>query len=913
MASAVAFAQPCETPATPTFIFTPPGNVGVDETYALAWSDTTTGVDDYFVIERSTSSSFTTILDSQEVLEPAASFLVDAEGRYYHRVRAVPACNPSLESGNSGTASVNVVAGSASVVVTVQPKPLITNLGDSLVGKKGRIVVENVTKRPVTVLVTEQELAGSPKFFSSSDPAGGNLFNLTLQPGTPKVLDIIFEGFNTDENLRRSYQGVIVVTGPELPIVTYAFVNLKIGGSEAATPFFRREGVPIEYVFFPGFSGENDAGRAPLGIEVVNPGSSALEVGGEVGPEIWLEPESGWNDDPIQPNGAIAVDLFTKRERALADSPLPRYTYFTVHTRDGNTSRLLVQDNDAVSPAGGRAQLQQSDTSYVIPGATSETLPNGRRLYTILTMANVGTTDLTTELFYTPDARDGFSGAAKRVEVIVPANDVVRLTDPLAQLFDASPPADGQIEIRSSQGELRFLNLAARTFTPDDDGVGGFGYRLPVVTRGEGARDDTPHTLPGMTVGASETAELILAESTGVDDAAIRLELLDTNGVSLGSRTFTVERYGQIRLPDLLDTFDASAPIVGARVAITVTSGKGSIVGSLIVRDASHGGFVLVSQPSAGPVSKQGAARGLARLEWPPRMFVRHRRPSTRDASGSVQYLIPNVVRGPVGSSSGTAQTSVGVTAGQVSPLTVTMTLIDSSGVEQAQRTVDVGRGRTSEFTDVIRDLFGIQSSFTGMILADASSLAGLIYARQVSSGAVTTSLALPIVTTSSPALTGGATGQRRPVYIDGVEQSTSASRGSRWSLVLNEVCNRPMTVEVRLYEAGNRVVPFARKQFEMGPFQELRLDTIFSALDLASDLRNKDRINVLVAVSPISGDGLLSAVALATDNRTGATTSYRLTPSGGIPASGVLLARPIPPVPVEEEPDRRRSVRRPN
>lgn len=900
----------CQAPATPAFTFAPPGDVGAGETYTLAWSNTIGGVDDYYVVERSSSSSFTSILDSQEVSTPAASFVVDSEGRFHHRVRAVPACNPALASGFSTTASVNVVAGSASVVFSVQPKPLITNLGDSLASAKTTFVLENVTKRPVTVLVTELALGTTPNFFRVVDPAGGNLLNLTLEPATPKTLEVRFDGFSTPENTRQSYQGVIVIISGELAVIPYAFVNLKVGGTDSAAPYFALGATPVEYVAFHGFPGDDDTGRPALNVDIVNPGSSTQEVGAEIGPEVWLEPQSGWNTNPIPAGGRLTVPLRTVRERALSGSPLPRYTYFTIHTRSGETARLLVQDNESASVDSTRTKLGKQDSSYIVPGVIGEDLGSGRRRYAILTLANVGPADTLAEIFFTPEGQDGLSSTSvRRALVIVPSNDVVRLTDPLQQIFGLSAPARGALEVRTDATRIGALIVSARIFAPDDGGIGGIGWRLPVFVRGEGARDGAPHSIAGMTVASGETGELVLAETTGVDRAEVLVALVDSNGSTLGSRTVTVTRYGQTRISNVLSLGTVSQ-IVGARLSIRVTAGKGSIAATLNVGDTAGGGWTLVSQPAAGVVTKQAALTRRQPVDWPDGMYVRRVRPdSTATPEASVQYLIPNVVNGAFGSIPGTFRTTVGASSPSGSSSMLTMTLVSSSGAQLGQKTVNIAPGQNVEYANVVTDLFGLSGQVLGTILVDSSNTGAAIYARQTTSnGSTSPSLAVP---TASAALTGASSGEKRPIYVDGLAQSVSALRGASWALVMTEVRNAGAIVELRLYEAGNRVVPIAAKTFTIPPLGEVRLDSLFAGMDLSSSLRAKDRINVMAVVVPKSGGGLVSAIVQSIDNSTRELTTYQLTPSGGVPATGVALAAPIPDEPEPEEPVRRRPVRR--
>jgi hypothetical protein len=909
LVAAQLYAQ-CTAPAQPAFTFAPPGDVGAGQTYTLAWFGTTGDVDDYYVIERATSSSFTPILDSQEVSTPSASFVVDAEGRYYHRVKAIPACNPSMQSGYSSTASVNVVAGSASVVFSVQPKPVITNLGDSLANAKTTFVLENVTRRPVTVLVTERALGSNPNFFRVVDPSGGNLINLTLEPATPKTLELRFDGFSTPGDQRQSYQGVIVILSSELAVIPYAFVNLKIGGTGSATPYFAVGATPVEYVAFPGFAGVDDLARPALKVDIVNPGASAQEVGAEIGPEVWLEPESGWNANPIPAGDRLSVPLFTVRERALSGSPLPRYTYFTVHTRSGETARLLVQDNDTSSVDSSRTKLDKEVRSYVIPGVLGEDLGGHRRRHTILTLANVGPADVMTELFFTPEGVDGLTSSnVKRSVVVVPSHDVVRLTDPLLQVFGHSGSSRGQVEVRADSSRIGFLNLAARVFTPDSGGVGGVGWRLPVFARGEGARDVTPHSIPGVTIAAGETGELVLAETTGVDGADVLVALVSTNGSTLGSRSVRVRRYGQARVSSIL-SLGAGSQIVGARLVLSVTEGKGSIAGTLLVRDDAGRGWTLVSQPTAGPVTSRAALSPRQAVDWPHELYVRGVRPDkVASPEASVQYLVPNVVNGSFGAVPGTFRTTVGVSSPSGTSSTLTMTLVDSSGSQLGKKAVTLGAGQSVEYANVVTDLFGLSGQVLGTLLVDSSNLGALLYARQTtSSGTTSPSLAVP---TGSVSLTSASSGEKRPIYIDGLAQSVSSLRGANWALVMTEVRNAGAIVELRLYEAGNRVVPIAAKSFAIPALGEVRLGSLFADMNLSSTLRAKDRINLMVVVVPKSGNGLVSALVQSLDNTTNNLTTWQPTPSGGVPATGVALAAPIPDEPEPEEPPRRRPVRR--
>jgi hypothetical protein len=125
--------------------------------------------------------------------------------------------------------------------------------------------------------------------------------------------------------------------------------------------------------------------------------------------------------------------------------------------------------------------------------------------------------------------------------------------------------------------------------------------------------------------------------------------------------------------------------------------------------------------------------------------------------------------------------------------------------------------------------------------------------------------------------------------------------------LLLNEVAGSSGVVNVRLYEAANRSVPIAEKNFPIAGLGQLQLDTVFSALGLDTADRRKDRTNVQCVVTAQSGNARVSATAVGIDNVTGATQVIALTPTAGSAAPSVSL---VTPVFNTVSPPRRRAVR---
>ena len=102
-----------------------------------------------------------------------------------------------------------------------------------------------------------------------------------------------------------------------------------------------------------------------------------MELAAEIGPEVWLVPDAAWNATALAPGATRTVNLSTRRSRAPNGSPLPRYTYFGVRTKDGATARLLVQDSDAPAVAAGRTiRLDLATRSFIVPEVVSRTASN---------------------------------------------------------------------------------------------------------------------------------------------------------------------------------------------------------------------------------------------------------------------------------------------------------------------------------------------------------------------------------------------------------------------------------------------------------------------------------------------------------------------------------------------------------
>ncbi len=869
----------CVAPSAPVFQFLP-RSAATGSTYAIVWSAAAgLDADGAYLVERSSSASFSGNVESQVTTSAAAAFVATSAGTFYHRVRALPGCDPTLAGPPSDTRSVEVIDAPPNVIFTLQPRAVVSSIGDHLEDHPTTFALENLSASNVQVFIGQQELGGSPPFFRIAEDSAF----VTLEPRKPKTFTIRFGG--PPNNVQASYQAVIFVasTGTGLALTPYTFVNLKVGGGVAATPQFEVDGVPSDYAAFKGFGGD-DTNRPPLQVTIRNPGAATMDLAAEIGPEAWLIPENGWNA-PLPGNSARTINLFTRRTFAPNGSALPRYTYFTVRTKDGTSARLLVQDNDGIAVNTGRAtNLAVDGRSFVVPELASATSQGGHRLFTRLRLTNLGGDSVQAELIYTPAGSDGFDASAvQRVVVVVPANDVVTITNPAEQLFGKTAPQSGQLEVRLPKERVGLVSVRASIVVPGGRG----GFETPVVRRGDGARLGTPQVLALL---PQSNVALVLAETSGGDSAAVRLTLYDASGNVSSTQTQQLARYGMVRLGNLTAT----------RIDISVESGGGSVIGvATIAAPNGESGATLqsraVDERIAGALAAQAMWKTAFDTPPPP----------------SITTVVPVLTTPASAGAAPVYSTAISFLSSSSAAATFSASLHNSTGIGPVPKvdiTVPAGGSRT--FNDAAKEMFG-NAGAQGSVFVSAPPGAKVFAVLQSVNGTTFTPIAaLPLQTTLSDAITGATSSAQKPLQFDGLEQSLDPTRGGRWLVILNEVGGSSGVVRVRLYEAGNRNVAIAQKDVAVGPYQQLRLDTVFSELGLDAPDRRKDRTNVQIVVTAASGGARVTASAMSVDNVSGDTHVFALQPVVGSGTPNVVAVAPVVTAPAAPAPPRHRGVR---
>jgi hypothetical protein len=446
-------------------------------------------------------------------------------------------------------------------------------------------------------------------------------------------------------------------------------------------------------------------------------------------------------------------------------------------------------------------------------------------------------------------------------------------------LFGLTPPVSGTLEVRAPAERAGFLSVASSVDAPASGG-GAFGFALPVFRSGEGIRAGASAAITAVASDAAERTNLILAETTGVDEARVRVSFYDASGSLRGSESLTVPRWGQRQLSAVVQRLGGSPGSRAGRIEVAAESGGGTLAAVTTVVDNANDD---ASAFAARALEAQGSAA----------KALRAIRPAWATATGTVKSLVPALVNGyqtfPASAEPFTFRSVLGFSNIASTETLFRLTYYDLTSGATIVRQVRVpGRGSV-EYTNALEQLFGIApgARSQGPLFVE-SDPQGQLWCRVASSlvkGTIGDSF--PVIPVPSEGLTGGT--DARLIAIDNLEQSVDRSRGTRSNLLLNEVAGKPVTLLVSLYEAGNRSSPIAARELSLKPLEKLQLSTVFAELGLESEARRKDRIGVLCTVKALSGDGLASAVVTTIDNRTGDTRNTLLAPtSSGAPGVSI-------------------------
>jgi len=194
------------------------------------------------------------------------------------------------------------------------------------------------------------------------------------------------------------------------------------------------------------------------------------------------------------------------------------------------------------------------------------------------------TAEIATTLYYTPREANGLTDA-DTAEITVPGGQSVTYEDVLGQLFGRSG-ADA-LEVASP-----VLVVATRTGTPAAGG-GTYGQGVtPILPEQVLESVGTQMAVAGGVVRKRDSngytrSNLALNEVWG-EPATAEVELLDSAGSSLGSKTVALPPYGNMQINDLVKSLAGVSTLQDGQIRVRLSSGPGKVAAALFIVDRSN-------------------------------------------------------------------------------------------------------------------------------------------------------------------------------------------------------------------------------------------------------------------------------------------------------------------------------------
>ncbi|MCK6684012.1 MAG: hypothetical protein L6R30_16545 [Thermoanaerobaculia bacterium] len=827
----------CATPAIPAGVASTKGNAQQGSTYTLTWSPEE-GVESggIYRIERAKGGDFT---GAESFTTRETSLVLTGAERttYFHRVAAQTSCG--TRSAWSSPLPVSVSAAPPFLTMTNPPK--------------ATVIAQPKAGLPLPKLEVEVRNTGTTDFvgyFNTSQTIPFFIMNETffsLRAGEIRIFYLQFSG--VPMNQAGQYEGTLSIHSQD-PTDTTAYpqasISLNITGNkgenplpQTAPPIIQVDGKSVETLrFAPAGLGE----VAPeLTVDIKNVGSAPLDLAADVLPDPWIAiGPKGWNSVPIPPNATRTVRLSLERLRGESGGSFPRQTYVTFRTIDGKSSRVLVEDPGPMSaaPCRGRSLLASGETSWIVPSLVSAGGAGGVRFVSTVLLTNLGPETIQADLYYTSDVpgADGYDCTKVQVaSLTVPGNDVLVLTDPVAQLFGTE--GSGSLEIRSgSPGQLRITSFVDAPAS----GGGSFGFQLPVFASGEGVRSGKPYVVTGVNHATPYRTNLILTETSG-QTSSVTITLYDRTGKPLGSTERTLSPFTKTQLS--IGELSGSNAVNGGALEIVASEGSAGTVAPLIT---------VIDGRSGDASSFEGIP-----------------------LSGSASVLaLPSVV------TSTTFNSRVEVRNNTDRVVKYGLTYLGNTGnLTSPERTLDPRQ--IDVFENVLKDVFNLPSAQTsfGPLHVEAETASLSVVSRvYVETPAGSYGDAIEGYTPDDGRTTGES---NRILMAEGLEGTAKGdrTRGARTNLILTEITGNPVEVEVTIWEkTQRRVAATGKLTLKLNGYEQRQINDIFG--DAGFAIGEKDRANVMCQIRPKAGStGRVLALATRIDNKTNDTKNLGLRP----------------------------------
>ncbi|MCK6684011.1 MAG: hypothetical protein L6R30_16540 [Thermoanaerobaculia bacterium] len=833
-------ATACATPAVPSGLSSTKTTAYLGSSYTLTW-EAVEGASSY-TVERSKSGDFS----SAEVMtagQPSVVLTAAEKTTYFHRVRAMTSCG--TESGRSPVLQTSVSLAPPHIEMLGPPRAtVVTQQAAGVPLPRLEILVQNTgTSDFVGFFNTAQTIP----FFIPSETY------ISLRAGEIRIFYLQLSGVPTDR--AGVYEGILALQSSDPTDTTaypQAYISLNITGQKSTDPIptttapqiLDEKGQPIEMLRFPAPIAQNAVSEATVRIK--NTGSTPLDLGADFLPDPWVSIESAdssstaWNATPIPVGASRDVKLKVQRIRGESGGASPRYTYLTLRTIDGKSSRLLLQDSETTpaGPCAGRPVLTPEESSLIVPSVVNARGKNNELYVSKVLITNLGPDAAQVELFYTPDtgepATSGYDCAkVLQATLIAPGLDVISISDVLGQVFQTT--GSGSLEIRSSRiGQLRVQSVVD---APAPSG-GSFGFQLPVVASGEGARAGKPYSVIGVVQNGTYRTNVILTETSG-QPASVTVTLYDTTGKEIGWKERVLGPYGKTQVS--LSELAGGRELTGGAVEIEANSGSaGSVIGvTTVIDNQTSDASSFVARPV---------------------------KPETRSTSYTVLSVVYTT----------TFQSRLEIRNNDTKAVTYRITYRGNTGtVESEPRTLEPRQEDAWE--NVLRDLLKLPPGGYGPLTITSDSPALQVVSRvYAETTAGTYGDAIEGIPTDDPVTTGES---NRILIVDGLEGTADGdrTRGARTNLIMTEIAGGPVTLELSLWEKSQRrIAPLARKTYSFEAHQQIQLNDVFAALYAGQ----KDRTNAMAMLRPLPGStGRIVALATRIDNKTNDTKNLALRP----------------------------------
>ncbi|MCK6684207.1 MAG: hypothetical protein L6R30_17535 [Thermoanaerobaculia bacterium] len=827
-------ATDCPAPAAVQGMTSTKSAVFLGSTYVLSW-EAVQGASSYRIQRTAAKGSGPESIATSGTSVVLSALLKDG---YDHSVTVVSACG-------------SLSAPSSPLSVSVSPSPPVVSFTNP---PRATVIRQRQPGQELPRLEVEVRNTGTADFVGFLNTSQAVPFFLlsetvvSLRSGEARIFYLQFSGVPPDQP--GSYEGLLTLQSSDPSSATslpQMAVSLRVAGVRSSDPIpsttapvFQKDGAVVEEVrFAPTAEGDQPP---DIFVDLRNLDSTPLELAADIFPDSWVSisdgtsgpgpgPASAWNASAIPAGGTRTLRLSAQRTRGASGGAYPRYAYLTVRTIDGKSSRLLIQDSNVIKsgPCPGRSALGRGGESLIVPSLVNAAAKGGGRYVSKLLLTNLGPDPIPAHLYYTPDTGEpgtsGYDcGQVLYASLIVPGHDVVALTDPVGTLFKIE--GSGQLEVRSTRiGQLRAQSVADAPAT----GGGSFGFGVPVIPAGQGARHGIPHGVIGVRQDATYRSNLILSETSG-QPSSVTVHLYDLAGRLVGSTERNIPPYGKKQFG--VSELTGSSSLDGGALEIVANPGSaGSVAALLTIIDGRSGD---ASSLLARPLKSSTAAR---------------------------TFVVPSVVV------SNTFKSRVEIRNNDSRPVVYSLRYRDSTG-SHASSTQTLAPKAVEKWESVLSEVFGLAPLSFGPLIIESDSPHLAIVSRVFSeSAAGSYGDTIEAYTPNDPI----ATGAGGPTLVsEGLEGNAlnDRTRGARTNLILTEIAGGNAELEISIWEkTQRRLAPAGTIKIGLGPNELRQINDLFG--DEGFGIGGKDRLNVLCTIRPIGGTGTVVALATRIDNKT--------------------------------------------